>query len=328
MSERNHVSDRLRFVPGDFFKDPLPPADVIVMGHILHDWGIEAKKMLIGKAYAALPAKGALIVYESIIDDDRSKNAFGLLMSLNMLIETPGGFDYTRRRLHGLDARGGFPRNLRGAPGGAGIDGGGNQISDKMLAVGRLFLLLAIIAGALAAQERGALLVATEASRDTDFSRTVILLLDHDKDKATGLVLNRPVKISLAEVFPEMKMSGPDQTAWAGGPVLLGVNALLQSKTTMPDVTRVLPHVYLIDSKARMRVEIAAGTPANSFRVYLGVCGWGAGQLESEIRRGLWRVLPGTADAVFDGSPVTLWTRLSQQAREPDTSRAPSERRR
>ena len=66
-----------------------------MMGHILHDWDLPTKKMLIEKAYDALPAGGALIVYEAIIDDDRSKNAFGLLMSLNMLIETPGGFDYT-----------------------------------------------------------------------------------------------------------------------------------------------------------------------------------------------------------------------------------------
>ena len=66
-----------------------------MMGHILHDWDLAQKQMLIRKAYEAMPAGGALIVYESIIDDDRSKNAFGLLMSLNMLIETPGGFDYT-----------------------------------------------------------------------------------------------------------------------------------------------------------------------------------------------------------------------------------------
>ncbi len=70
-------------------------SDVVMMGHILHDWDLDVKKMLIRKAYEALPKGGALIVYESIIDDDRSKNVFGLLMSLNMLIETPGGFDYT-----------------------------------------------------------------------------------------------------------------------------------------------------------------------------------------------------------------------------------------
>jgi O-methyltransferase domain len=73
----------------------LPAADVITMGHILHDWDLNQKRMLIGKAYDALPTGGALIVFEALIDDDRRQNAFGLLMSLNMLIETPGGFDYT-----------------------------------------------------------------------------------------------------------------------------------------------------------------------------------------------------------------------------------------
>jgi hypothetical protein len=65
------------------------------MGHILHDWDMDEKKTLLEKAYAALPDGGALIVYEALIDNDRRENAFGLLMSLNMLIETQGGFDYT-----------------------------------------------------------------------------------------------------------------------------------------------------------------------------------------------------------------------------------------
>ena len=85
----------MRFVAGSFFEQPLPQADVILMGHILHDWGIDDKRMLIRKAYDAVPEGGALIVYEAIIDDERSQNAFGLMMSLNMLIETPAGFDYT-----------------------------------------------------------------------------------------------------------------------------------------------------------------------------------------------------------------------------------------
>jgi hypothetical protein len=89
------VADRLTFQPGSFFTDPLPKADVVLMGHILHDWDLPTKQMLIAKAFDALPAGGALVVYEAIIDDDRSRNAFGLMMSLNMLIETPGGFDYT-----------------------------------------------------------------------------------------------------------------------------------------------------------------------------------------------------------------------------------------
>jgi hypothetical protein len=89
------LADRLRFYSGDFFHDPLPTADVLIMGHILHDWSLEEKRHLLAKAYAALPRGGALIVHEALIDDDRSENVFGLLMSLNMLIETPGGFDYT-----------------------------------------------------------------------------------------------------------------------------------------------------------------------------------------------------------------------------------------
>jgi hypothetical protein len=93
--EANGLSSRVQFRPGSFFTDPLPKADVIMMGHILHDWDLDQKRMLIRKAYDALPAGGAFIAYDALIDDDRSKNAFGLLMSLNMLIETPGGFDYT-----------------------------------------------------------------------------------------------------------------------------------------------------------------------------------------------------------------------------------------
>lgn len=89
------VAERVGFTGGDFFKDELPQADVILMGHILHDWDLPVKRMLLEKACRVLPPGGAVIVYDAVIDDNRSKNAFGLLMSLNMLIETPGGFDYT-----------------------------------------------------------------------------------------------------------------------------------------------------------------------------------------------------------------------------------------
>ncbi len=89
------VDERLRFHPGNFFNAPLPKTDVVIMGHILHDWNLDEKMKLLRKAYTALPSGGAVIVHEAIIDDQRKHNAFGLLMSLNMLIETPGGFDFT-----------------------------------------------------------------------------------------------------------------------------------------------------------------------------------------------------------------------------------------
>jgi hypothetical protein len=89
------LSGRVKFQPGNFFNDAIPHADVVMMGHILHDWNLDEKKALIRKAYEAIPEGGAFIAYDAVIDDDRSMNAFGLMMSLNMLIETPGGFDYT-----------------------------------------------------------------------------------------------------------------------------------------------------------------------------------------------------------------------------------------
>jgi hypothetical protein len=89
------LSERLRFTAGDFLVDDLPRADVLIMGMILHDWDLPTKRMLIGKAYAALEKGGSLIVYEFLIDDERKTHLPGLLMSLNMLIETRGGFDYT-----------------------------------------------------------------------------------------------------------------------------------------------------------------------------------------------------------------------------------------
>lgn len=89
------MTDRITIVKGNFFTDDLPRADIITMGNILHDWNLENKKMLIKKAYQALPKGGALIAIENLIDDARRENAFGLLMSLNMLIEFGDAFDYT-----------------------------------------------------------------------------------------------------------------------------------------------------------------------------------------------------------------------------------------
>ena len=104
----NGVAERVSFQGGDFFTGELPKVDVITMGHILHDWDLKDKKMLLAKAYNALNPGGALVVYDSIIDEDRSKNAFGLMMSLNMLIETPGGFDYTGSDCIGWMTEAGF----------------------------------------------------------------------------------------------------------------------------------------------------------------------------------------------------------------------------
>lgn len=107
---KDGMAAQIRVVAGDFFRDALPKADVITMGNILHDWNLEKKKLLIAKAYAALPPGGALIAIENVIDDARRENAFGLLMSLNMLIELGDAFDYTGADFRGWCAEAGFTR--------------------------------------------------------------------------------------------------------------------------------------------------------------------------------------------------------------------------
>ena len=104
------LSDRVQTAVIDFFARPLPKADVITMGMILHDWNLEKKKHLIKLAYDALPPGGAFIVVEALIDDARRENAFGLLMSLNMLIEFGDAFDYTGADFKAWCQEAGFSR--------------------------------------------------------------------------------------------------------------------------------------------------------------------------------------------------------------------------
>jgi hypothetical protein len=108
--EKEGLSARIQVISGDFFIDSLPKADVITMGMILHDWNLENKKHLIRLAYEALPENGAFVAIENLIDDARRENAFGLLMSLNMLIEFGDAFDFTGADFGGWCQEAGFRR--------------------------------------------------------------------------------------------------------------------------------------------------------------------------------------------------------------------------
>lgn len=108
--EMENLSGQVKAVSGDFFKESLPKADVVTMGMILHDWNLEKKKHLIRLAYEALPPGGAFVAIENLIDDDRRRNAFGLMMSLNMLIEFGDAFDFTGADFWGWCREAGFKR--------------------------------------------------------------------------------------------------------------------------------------------------------------------------------------------------------------------------
>jgi hypothetical protein len=113
--KQHGLSDRLRFYAGDFFKGALPTADVLVLGRVLHNWDLATKKMLLAKAYDALPANGVLIVYERLIDDERCVHTAALLSSLQMLLASTGGFDFTGADCVGWMRETGF-RDLRAEP--------------------------------------------------------------------------------------------------------------------------------------------------------------------------------------------------------------------
>jgi SAM-dependent methyltransferase len=102
------LGDRVTFRGGDFFTDALPPADVLVLGHVLHDWDLDQKQALLARAHDALPPGGVLLIYEALIDDERRHHDVALLMSLNMLVDTPGGFNFTAAEVTGWLAAAGF----------------------------------------------------------------------------------------------------------------------------------------------------------------------------------------------------------------------------
>lgn len=109
-ADQREPSRRVEILSGDFLAQPLPEADVISMGMILHDWNLEGKMHLIRAAYNALPKGGAFVVIEHLIDNERRTNSFGLTMSLNMLIEFGDAFDYTAQEFEGWCRAVGFQR--------------------------------------------------------------------------------------------------------------------------------------------------------------------------------------------------------------------------
>ncbi len=154
----------------------------------------------------------------------------------------------------------------------------------------------------------GKMLVASRKSHDPDLSRTVILLVHYDQQGAIGVILNRPSKVPLSDVMPELKNGSP--AVFAGGPVTIGVRALLRSAAKPDQAVHIFADVSMISNKPLLEKMVDARMPATKFRVYAGYTGWSAEQLQSEVQLGLWHVLPADASAVFDPVAEKVWARL------------------
>jgi putative transcriptional regulator len=164
----------------------------------------------------------------------------------------------------------------------------------------------------------GKLLVAVRGSPDRYFAESVILLARYGERSAVGVIINRRMKVSISRALPGMKgANGRTDPVYDGGPVgRTGVLALLRAPKPPQEAGRIFADVYLVSSQLLLESTLAAGTEPDRFHAYLGYCGWGAGQLEREVERGLWHILPASAGTVFDNDPDSVWSRLIQRREE------------
>jgi putative transcriptional regulator len=158
----------------------------------------------------------------------------------------------------------------------------------------------------------GKLLVARRDSRDPIFAETVILLVRYDHDGTVGLAINRRTSVPISRALQSLKGTrGRSDPVYAGGPVeMQNVLALLRANTMPEGATHVSGKIYLGSTKLLLEKTLLGRADPGEFRVYLGYCGWGPGQLENEAGQGLWHIFAGDADLVFDSEPDTLWSRL------------------
>lgn len=158
----------------------------------------------------------------------------------------------------------------------------------------------------------GKFLVASQKLRDPNFASTVVLLVAYGRGGAMGLIVNRPTELTIAERFPDLKPARDrHETVYAGGPVAKDRwSVLVQSDRRPENTVGVLEDVYAGHDPELLERLLDGLRGARKFRVYFGHAGWAAGQLDHEVLRGGWHVLPGDVDAVFSDEPGEVWRRL------------------
>jgi putative transcriptional regulator len=158
----------------------------------------------------------------------------------------------------------------------------------------------------------GVFLYASPGLGGGSFAESVVLLIRHEARGSMGLIVNRPTQIGVREAVKELGESlDLDLPLYFGGPVeATGVLALVRSAQPVRDATRPLPGVYLCHDLAPLKAAARRPEAAQRVRVYAGYAGWGAGQLEDELRAGVWVVAPGDAASVFTSDPASLWPRV------------------
>ena len=177
-----------------------------------------------------------------------------------------------------------------------------------------LFLPLDVAAQSMRVEDLGVgkLLVAPRDAPDPHFAKTVVLLVQFDGNGTLGLMINHPTKVPISRALEQLKAAkNRSDPIYLGGPVEASmVLALLRARNQPDDARRVVGDVYLVSTRPLLERTLAAGTGPGEFHAYAGYCGWGAGQLEKEMKLGGWYIFSGDAKLVFDSDPDSVWSRL------------------
>jgi len=162
---------------------------------------------------------------------------------------------------------------------------------------------------------KGRFLVASRDLRDPNFSKTVVLLLDYNEMGAMGLIINRPTELSIATALPDVEgLDDRKESVWVGGPVATHQMLMLVRSSDHPEGSDpIFDDVYVSGSRDLLGRLVEAEGDVAKFRIFAGHAGWMPMQLDAEVARGGWEVLPGDADMVFDESPAEVWPDLSER---------------
>ncbi|MDC4223137.1 MAG: YqgE/AlgH family protein [Candidatus Manganitrophus sp.] len=151
---------------------------------------------------------------------------------------------------------------------------------------------------------------------DPNFSKTVVLITQHGPGGSVGVVINRPTRTPLSRAFPKIeKFEKRPDTLFIGGPVQREVTILLLRTEKPPEAAvPVFEKVYVAPPVETLTDLLSHDDSKDPFRVYSGYAGWAPGQLQGEIDRGDWRVLPGDADLLFQEETGSIWEEMFRRS--------------
>ena len=159
---------------------------------------------------------------------------------------------------------------------------------------------------------KGKFLVASRELNDPNFAESVILLLDYNQNGALGVIVNRPTEVPLATLLPEIKaLQKRKDVAYLGGPVARHMLMLLTRSANPPqDSQSIFSDTYLVSQKKELEQLLQSGGAQTKLRAYVGYAGWAAGQLDMEVARGGWHIVPADAALIFDKAATEVWPEL------------------